>query len=62
MTVNRYKCEICQKSSSTAANLKKHMATHGAPKYECQECGKGLCSEEGLQVHMRKHTGEKPIK
>ena len=58
----RYKCHICQRSTSGPSRLKRHMETHFGAKFKCGICGNGYMYKDGLEVHMRTHTGEKPVK
>ena len=58
----RYKCHICQRSTSGPSRLKRHMETHSGAKFKCPVCGNGYMYKDGLEVHMRTHTGEKPVK
>ncbi|KAG1681493.1 Metal regulatory transcription factor 1 [Nymphon striatum] len=64
--VKRYRCEFdgCEKTYSTAGNLKTHQKTHrGEFSFTCSQdgCGKAFLTSYSLKIHVRVHTKEKPF-
>lgn len=64
--VQRFICKYqdCERSYSTAGNLKTHEKTHkGEYTFSCQQdgCGKAFLTSYSLKIHVRVHTKEKPF-
>jgi len=57
------KCNVCNHSANSAANLKIHMRKHSGEKpYKCPLCDYSCSFSSVLIKHSRTHTGEKPFK
>ena len=56
-----YQCEICEKTSTTAASLTSHRWQHTKP-FQCehQHCKARFASKGNLVIHRRRHTGDRP--
>ena len=56
-----YQCEICEKTSTTAASLTSHRWQHTKP-FQCehQQCQARFASKGNLVIHRRRHTGDRP--
>ena len=61
-TDERYNCKVCGLRMGDTGLLKKHLATHEAPRHKCRYCGKALKSAQILVEHERTHTGERPLR
>ena len=60
--VKIYMCVQCEKSFSTAGNLKIHQSCHtGEKPFTCKLCQSSFSRKGTLSTHMRSHTGEKPF-
>ncbi|CAH1994845.1 unnamed protein product [Acanthoscelides obtectus] len=56
------KCELCDKSFSSANRLSKHKLVHAnVYKYECETCRKKYKTKFSLSVHQRSHADVKPF-
>ncbi|SCO37008.1 uncharacterized protein FFMR_04492 [Fusarium fujikuroi] len=56
-----HKCDICNKSFTTARSLTRHKRTHTWDKpYKCDICGRSFTRAKGLKEHIKTHTGQKP--
>lgn len=56
----KYKCNRCEKSYTTRANLLMHERSHiGSKPFECNECGRSFYDENSLINHTSIHTGIK---
>ncbi|KAJ8321439.1 hypothetical protein KUTeg_001009 [Tegillarca granosa] len=64
--VKPFKCDICPKAYTRAAELRHHQATvhegKNLNKFFCKFCNKGFSHVTNLRHHVYTHTGEKPYK
>ncbi|GBM81098.1 Zinc finger protein 235 [Araneus ventricosus] len=61
--INRYKCNVCEKSFGQKNDLQRHALIHtGERPFKCDVCGKSFRLKGDLQRHALTHTGEKPFK
>ncbi|ESO85970.1 hypothetical protein LOTGIDRAFT_167463, partial [Lottia gigantea] len=53
-------CDVCSKSFTTPAKLKRHLLTHtGEKRFKCPVCGKGVMEKTTLKKHLRsQHPNE----
>lgn len=56
-------CPICSYTSTEAAELRCHMASHVSfqPPFNCPVCYKTFSNKYNVQTHMVIHTGERPF-
>ncbi|XP_065828003.1 protein glass-like [Oscarella lobularis] len=58
-----FRCQVCYKTFSQAANLNAHMRTHsGERPFKCPLCDRRFSQSSSVTTHMRTHTGERPYK
>lgn len=58
-----FRCQVCFKTFSQAANLNAHMRTHsGERPFKCPLCDRRFSQSSSVTTHMRTHTGERPYK
>ncbi|XP_031632788.1 zinc finger protein 135-like [Contarinia nasturtii] len=55
----KHECPMCEYSSSTKSNLKRHIVTHtGEKPFSCTLCPKRFNRKHRLQYHMKTHVNE----
>ena len=59
--LNRYSCELCEKSFTKSSDLAPHMLIHtGEKPYSCDTCSRSFRHLNSLRRHKVIHTGQKP--
>lgn len=54
-----FQCDICQKTYSSKAVLKKHKKIHG--EFRCSKCSRGFKTKQELEKHVKLHSGYRPF-
>lgn len=58
---NEFKCDVCGKSYSTKAVLRKHKKIHGKEvEFRCNICSRGFKNNDELERHNKLHLGVRP--
>ena len=63
VTMEKFKCDVCDKIFSDSCSLKQHKGIHtGDKSYRCDICDKVFDTSSNLKNHEKIHTGDKPYK